>query len=280
MTNNKELVLTAFETLFNKRDYEAAAKFWSPDYIQHSAHIPPGRDGLFNLVKSAPPELRYENHVVAVDGDYVLLHGRFTGNGRTRAWIAGDVVRVANGVLIEHWDTLQDEVTQEESKSGLPMFGDRFSAAQPELTGEATAIVAEGRSQMQLSLKEAQAIVELARAHAEKIGVPMNIAVVGGGGHLLAFARMDKSILGSIDIALKKAKTSVLFNNPSEALWEFCKPGGPAPATEGTNGGLIPYAGGVPIRDADGSLVGAVGVSGGMPAQDGEVARASLAGRK
>jgi len=280
MTNNKELVRTAFETLFNKRDYEAAAKFWSPDYIQHSAHIPPGRDGLFNLVKSAPPELRYENHVVAVDGDYVLLHGRFTGNGRPRAWIAGDVVRVANGVLIEHWDTLQDEVTQEESKSGLPMFGDRFSAAQPELTGEATAIVAEGRSQMPLSLKETQAIVELARAHAEKIGVPMNIAVVDGGGHLLAFARMDKSILGSIDIALKKAKTSVLFNNPSEALWKFCKPGGPAPATEGTNGGLIPYAGGVPIRDADGSLVGAVGVSGGMPAQDGEVARASLSGRK
>lgn len=89
MTNKKELVLTAFETLFNERDYEAAAKFWSPDYIQHSAHIPPGRDGLFNLVKSAPPELRYENHAVAVDGDYVLLHGRFTGNGRTRAWIAG-----------------------------------------------------------------------------------------------------------------------------------------------------------------------------------------------
>ena len=143
MTNNKELVLTAFETLFNKRDYEAAAKFWSPDYIQHRAHIPPGRDGLFNLVKSAPPELRYENHVVAVDGDYVLLHGRFTGNGRARAWIAGDVVRVAKGVLIEHWDTLQDEVTKEESTSGLPMFGDRFPTVQPELTVErATAIVA------------------------------------------------------------------------------------------------------------------------------------------
>jgi uncharacterized protein GlcG (DUF336 family) len=137
----------------------------------------------------------------------------------------------------------------------------------------------DGIPQMPLSLKEAQTVIELARVHAEQIGVPMNIAVVDGGGHLLAFARMDKSILGSIDIALKKAKTSVLFNNPSESLWEFCKPGGPAPATEGTNGGLIPYAGGVPIRDADGSLVGAVGVSGGMPAQDGEVARAGLEGR-
>jgi uncharacterized protein GlcG (DUF336 family) len=133
---------------------------------------------------------------------------------------------------------------------------------------------------MHLSLKEAQAIVERARAHAETIDVPMNIAVVDAGGHLLAFARMDKAILGSIDIALKKAKTSVLFNNPSEALWEYCKPGGPAPATESTNGGLIPYAGGVPIPGADGSLIGAIGVSGGVPAQDGEVARAALSGRK
>ena len=66
---------------------------------------------------------------------------------------------------------------------------------------------------MPLSLKEAQTAVELARVHAEQIGVPMNIAVVDGGGHLLAFARMDKSIPGSIDIALKKAKTSVLFND-------------------------------------------------------------------
>ena len=133
---------------------------------------------------------------------------------------------------------------------------------------------------MHLSLKEAQRIVDLARVHAEEIGVPMNIAIVDGGGHLLAFARMDRSILGSIDIALKKAKTSVLFNSPSEGLWEYCKPGGPAPATEMTNDGLVPYAGGVPIRDADGSLAGAIGVSGGMPAQDGEVARAGLSGRQ
>jgi len=133
---------------------------------------------------------------------------------------------------------------------------------------------------MHISLKEAQAFVELARVQAEKIGVPMNIAVVDAGGHLLAFARMDKAILGSIDIALKKAKTSVLFNGPSESLWEYCKPGGPAPATEGTNGGLTPYAGGLPIRGADGSLNGAIGVSGGMPEQDGEVARTGIAGRQ
>jgi predicted SnoaL-like aldol condensation-catalyzing enzyme/predicted ester cyclase len=139
---NKALVLKAFDTLFNKRDYEAAAQFWSPDYIQHSAHIAPGREGLFNLVKAAPPELRYENAVAVADDEYVLLHGRFTGNGRLRAWIAGDIVRLENGLLAEHWDVLQDEATREESTSHLPMFGDRFPstnapATKPQLTVEA-----------------------------------------------------------------------------------------------------------------------------------------------
>jgi predicted SnoaL-like aldol condensation-catalyzing enzyme len=136
MTDKKNFVLTAFDTLFNERDYAAAARFWSPDYIQHSAHIPPGRDGLFNLVRAAPPDMRYENHVAVGDGDYVLLHGRFINSGRARAWVAGDVVRLENGLLIEHWDTLQDEVTQDESKSGLPMFGERFPTAEPALAVE------------------------------------------------------------------------------------------------------------------------------------------------
>jgi predicted SnoaL-like aldol condensation-catalyzing enzyme len=77
MTNvenhNKALVLEAFDTLFNRRDYAAAQRFWSPDYIQHSAHIQPGRDGLFALVKAAPPEMHYENGLIAADGDYVIL---------------------------------------------------------------------------------------------------------------------------------------------------------------------------------------------------------------
>ncbi|HEY4175824.1 MAG TPA: nuclear transport factor 2 family protein [Kofleriaceae bacterium] len=131
MKDLKSFVLNAFDTLFNKKDYEAAAKFWAPNYIQHSAHIPPGRDGLFNLVKAAPPEMRYENHVATADSNYVLLHGRFVNNGRPRAWVAGDVIRVENGIIVEHWDTLQDEVTKEESVSGLPMFGDHFSRATP-----------------------------------------------------------------------------------------------------------------------------------------------------
>jgi predicted SnoaL-like aldol condensation-catalyzing enzyme len=123
---NKALVLEAFDTLFNKRDYKAAERFWSPYYIQHSAHIAPGRDGLFNLIKSAPAALRYEPGVILADKEYVIVHGRFSGHGRPRNWIAADILRIADGVLAEHWDVLQDEATKEESQSGFPMFGTTF----------------------------------------------------------------------------------------------------------------------------------------------------------
>jgi predicted SnoaL-like aldol condensation-catalyzing enzyme len=72
-------VLEAFDTLFNKRNYAEAEKFWSPNYIQHSAHIPPGRDGLFNLIMSSPPSLKYENQLTLANGDFVMLHGRYSG---------------------------------------------------------------------------------------------------------------------------------------------------------------------------------------------------------
>ena len=121
-------VLNAFDSLFNKRDYAAAARFWSARYIQHSAHIPPGRDGLFDLVKSLPATLRYENHIAAATGDFVILHGRFSGHGRPAAWVVADIVRMEDGVLAEHWDVIQDEATRGQSRSGLPMFGDKFPA--------------------------------------------------------------------------------------------------------------------------------------------------------
>jgi predicted SnoaL-like aldol condensation-catalyzing enzyme len=124
---NKALVLEAFDTLFNQRDYVSAERFWSPNYIQHSAHIEPGREGLFNLIKSLPATLKYEAGVVVAEGNFVIVHGRFSGDGRPRNWISADVVRIADGVLAEHWDVLQDEATRGESKSGLPMFGDRFA---------------------------------------------------------------------------------------------------------------------------------------------------------
>jgi predicted SnoaL-like aldol condensation-catalyzing enzyme len=126
-SKNKALVLDAFDTLFNRRDYAAAERFWSPHYIQHSAHIEPGREGLFNLIKSSPPTLKYEPRTIVAEGDFVIVHGRFSGNGRPVVWIAADILRIQNGILVEHWDVLQDEATKQESKSGLPMFGDAFS---------------------------------------------------------------------------------------------------------------------------------------------------------
>ena len=123
---NRKFVLEAFDTLFNKRDYAAAERFWSPDYIQHSAIIAPGRDGLFDLVKASPAELRYENGLVVASGDYVMLHGRFSGTGTPANMIVVDILRIEDGQLAEHWDVIQEEATRDGSKSGLPMFGDSF----------------------------------------------------------------------------------------------------------------------------------------------------------
>ena len=123
---NKALVLEAFDTLFNKRDYAAAERFWSPKYIQHSAHIEPGREGLFNLIRSLPATLKYESGLIVADGDYVMLHGRFSGFGLPVNWIAADILRIENDILMEHWDVIQDEVTEEQSKSKAPMFGSCF----------------------------------------------------------------------------------------------------------------------------------------------------------
>jgi predicted SnoaL-like aldol condensation-catalyzing enzyme len=122
---NKGLVLRAFDTLFNKRDYTAAERFWSPHYIQHSAYIAPGRDGLFNLVKTLPPTLRYELGTIVADGDFVIAHGRYSGFQPVN-WIVADIFRIEDGLLVEHWDVIQDEATEAQSKSKAPMFGTSF----------------------------------------------------------------------------------------------------------------------------------------------------------
>jgi predicted SnoaL-like aldol condensation-catalyzing enzyme len=102
-------------------------QFWSANYIQHSAHIAPGREGLFNLIKAAPPALKYENQLVVANGDYVMLHGRFSGlAGNIPNWVVVDIVKVEGGILTEHWDVIQDEATRKDSKSGNPMYSDRF----------------------------------------------------------------------------------------------------------------------------------------------------------
>ena len=121
----KAFVIKAFDTLFNKRDYVAAEHYWSDRYIQHSAHIAPGRNGLFNLIRTMPDTLKYENQLIVAEGDYVIAHGRFSGIGRPAAWVAADILRM-DGKLAEHWDVLQDDATKAQSVSGLPMFGDRF----------------------------------------------------------------------------------------------------------------------------------------------------------
>jgi predicted SnoaL-like aldol condensation-catalyzing enzyme len=123
---NKALVLEAFDTLFNKRDYVAAQRYWSPHYIQHSAHIAPGREGLFDLIKSIPPTLKYEPGTIVAEGNFVIVHGRFSGIGLPVNWIAADIVRINDDVLVEHWDVIQDEATEKQSKSGAPMFGKTF----------------------------------------------------------------------------------------------------------------------------------------------------------
>ena len=126
LEKNKALVLKAFDTLFNMRDYAAAERFWSSNYIQHSAHIEPGREGLFRLIKGLPPTLKYENGLIVAEGDYVLLHGRFSGIGLPVDWIVADIVRLEDGKLKEHWDVVEDEASKASSKSGLPMFGSTF----------------------------------------------------------------------------------------------------------------------------------------------------------
>jgi uncharacterized protein GlcG (DUF336 family) len=128
-----------------------------------------------------------------------------------------------------------------------------------------------------LTSRQARAIIAAGEAKAMALGVPVNIAVLDTGAHLLAFSRMDGAVLGSIDIAMKKARTAALFRTSSEAVWDYCKPGAPAHALEHTNGGLAPFAGGVPLQGPSGEPLGAVGVSGGAVPHDLEIAEAARA---
>jgi uncharacterized protein GlcG (DUF336 family) len=130
---------------------------------------------------------------------------------------------------------------------------------------------------MSITQTQADNAIAAATKAADAIGVPMNIAVYDDGANMKAFVRMDGALLGSADIAMNKARTAALFGFNTEALFDFVKPGGTSPGFDRTNGGLIVFAGGIPVRDADGRLVGAVGVSGGAVAQDFEVAKAAAA---
>jgi len=128
-----------------------------------------------------------------------------------------------------------------------------------------------------LAARKVKYMLAAAEEKAALLGVPVNIAVLDGGAHLSAFTRMDGAVLGSIDLAIRKARTAVLFATTSEAVWEYCKPGAPAHALELSNGGLTPFAGGIPLKGSNGELLGAVGVSGGAVSQDFEIASAAVA---
>jgi predicted SnoaL-like aldol condensation-catalyzing enzyme len=130
-SQNKAIVIEAFDTLFNRRDTQKAKRFWSPDYIQHSALVPAGRDGLFSTIMNAP-EMQYEHKLAVSEGDFVMIHGRFSHIGQAANWIVVDICRLQDGVLVEHWDVIQDEVGQAASAGGHPMFGSAFpSIASP-----------------------------------------------------------------------------------------------------------------------------------------------------
>ncbi len=127
---------------------------------------------------------------------------------------------------------------------------------------------------MRLTSAQADALVKAAKSKADEIGVAVSVAVLDCAGHLKAFSRMDSAWLGSIDVAMRKARTSVLFEMETQRVWNICKPDGQAHGLEQTNGGLVTFAGGVPLKGSDGSLLGAIGVSGGAVAQDFAIAQA------
>jgi uncharacterized protein GlcG (DUF336 family) len=127
-----------------------------------------------------------------------------------------------------------------------------------------------------LTLDLAEKAVQAGRQHAATLGVPVCLVVCDAAGHLKAFARMDRAWLGAIDVALRKAKTSVLFEAETQLIWEVARPDAQAHGLESSNDGLITFAGGIPLRTAAGELLGAVGVSGGQVAQDYAIAKAAM----
>jgi predicted SnoaL-like aldol condensation-catalyzing enzyme len=132
---NKELLIKGFETLFNERNFAGAEKYWSADYIQHSGHIPPGRDGLFGLVKAFPSDTKWDHGIIMAEGDFVMVHSRYS-NGDGSALIVVDIMRIKDGIFMEHWDVSEGAVTDTESRSKRPMFGDSW----PQLSFKASKV--------------------------------------------------------------------------------------------------------------------------------------------
>ncbi len=129
---------------------------------------------------------------------------------------------------------------------------------------------------MSISLDQAEKLSHVAKAKASEIGVAVNIAIVDEGANLVCFHRMDNAWLGSLDISIKKAKTARFFDMNTGVIGTLSQPGGPLYNIEHSNGGLITFPGGIPIKDAIGKIIGAIGVSGASVEQDHEVATAGV----
>lgn len=129
---------------------------------------------------------------------------------------------------------------------------------------------------MGITLEHAQAAVLAAHQKALAMGVKMNIAVVDAGANLVAFARMDNAWLGSLDISIRKAKTARYFDMPTGVIGSLSQPGGSLYNIEHSNGGLITFPGGIPIKDGSGTIIGAIGVSGSSVEDDHAVAEAGV----
>ncbi len=129
---------------------------------------------------------------------------------------------------------------------------------------------------MNITLKQAEAAIQAAQQKATELGVKMNIAVVDAGANLTAFARMDGAWLGSLDISVRKAKTARFFDMNTGEIGKLSQPGGPLYNIEHSNGGLITFPGGIPIRDNSNEVIGAIGVSGDTVENDHTVAEAGI----
>lgn len=127
-----------------------------------------------------------------------------------------------------------------------------------------------------MTLEQARKIVDAARKKAEELDLKMNIAVVDAGANLKAFFRMDGAWLGSIDIAIKKAKTARFFDMPTGEIGKLSQPGKSLYQIEVSNDGLISFPGGIPLKNKEGKVIGAIGVSGDVVENDHKVAKAGV----
>jgi predicted SnoaL-like aldol condensation-catalyzing enzyme len=121
VAKNKAIVLAALTGAFTEHDLSVFDRYWAKDYIQHNTFIPPFREGLRNLAAQLPPDSTYEPGMIIAEGEYVVIHGRYSG-AQSVPQVVVDIFRLENGLLVEHWDVLQDEVPPRQTKSGNAQF--------------------------------------------------------------------------------------------------------------------------------------------------------------